>query len=148
MNSPYRRRHRQGNGLLFLILIMAFAASRSCDKRTTSTPPLPAGVSTPVRNPIQDVLRPVAPAQYREGIVAAILVDTSGSMKETVRDADGALKPKISIAQRAALNLVNQFDNYAREHSAQPNFLVIYEFSDRVVGSSCRSVIALGPPAE
>ena len=111
MSSPYRRRHRQGNGLLFLILIMAFAASRSCDKRT-STPPPSSQVSTPVRNPIQDVLRPVAPAQYREGIVAAILIDTSGSMKERVRDADGAMQPKISIAQRAALKLVDQFDTY------------------------------------
>src|SRR5438128_2191453 len=116
MSSPYGRRHRQGNGLLFLVLIMAFVASKSCDTRR-STPPQPSRVSTPVRNPIEDVLRPVAPAQTREGIVAAILIDTSGSMNETVKSAGGAFQSKISIAQRSALNLVNQFDTYAREHS-------------------------------
>ena len=146
MNSPYRRRHRQGNGFLFLILLAAFAASRSCDNNRSSTPPPSSRVSTPVENPIEDVLRPVAAAQYREGIVAAILIDTSGSMKENVRDADGAMQPKIYIAQRSALNLVNQFDNYAREHSDKPIFLGIYEFSDRGTSSSCRTVVTLGPP--
>jgi hypothetical protein len=149
MISPYRRRHRQGNGFLFLVLIMAFAAARNWDNRDerAAAPPHSSRVSTPVRNPIEDVLRPVAPAQYREGIVAAILIDTSGSMKETVRDADGAMQPKISIAQRAALNLVNQFDTYARGHSDQTIFLGIYEFSDLGARTpSCRTVIKLGPP--
>ena len=108
MSSPYRRQHRQGNGILFLILMVAFAASRSCDKPKQQSS---SRVSTPVQNPIQDALRPVAPAQYREGIVAAILIDTSGSMKETVRDADGAMQPKIAIAQRAAIDAESGFES-------------------------------------
>jgi hypothetical protein len=78
--------------------------------------------------------------------VAAILIDTSGSMNERVRDADGAMQPKISIAQRAALKLVDQFDTYGKQHSDQAIFLGIYEFSDRGKGSFCRTVIKLGPP--
>src|SRR5437016_5562367 len=109
MSLLYRRRHRQGNGALFLILMLVFFIARRHDKENIrSTTSRSSRVSTPVRNPIEDVLRPIPPAQHREGIVAAILIDTSGSMSERVRDADGAMQPKIAIAQRAALNLVNQ----------------------------------------
>jgi len=143
--SPARRRHRQGNGLLFVALFAAFAASKSCDNRT-ATSPSGSRVSTPVQNPIDEVLRPAAGAQYSEGTAAAILIDTSTSMQEKVKDADGAMQPKIAIAQRAALNLVAQFDNYAREHSDKPLLVGIYEFSDRGTGSRIRNIIKLAPP--
>jgi len=148
MSFSGRKRHRQSNGVLFVVVILAFSAARGCGKPDsgTSTQQRRSPVSTPVQNPIEDVLRPVAPAQLREGIVAAILVDTSGSMKGTVLDADGVQQPKIAIAQRAALNLVNQFDTYAREHADQTIFLGIYEFSERGKGPSSRTVINLGPP--
>jgi hypothetical protein len=143
--SVYRRRHRQGNGLLFVLLLIGIAASRNWkDNRPTSQPSYP--VSTPVRNPIEEVLRPVAPAQYREGIAAAILIDTSGSMGDAVKDAEGAMQPKISIARRSALNLVNQFSEYASAHPDQLIQLGIYEFSDRGRGSPCRTVVKFGPP--
>ena len=144
MSSSYQRQHRQGNGVLFFILVMVIGvASKRCDEPSRQSS---SGVSTPVQNPIEDVLRPVAPAQSREGIVAAILIDTSGSMQDSVKDADGALKPKIDIARRAALNLVDQFDAYARNHSDQSIFMGIYEFSARGSGSCCRTVVKLGPP--
>jgi Mg-chelatase subunit ChlD len=148
MTSPRRRRHRRSNALLFFVLMVGLAvgAFKGCDDDRTARRPASDRVSTPVRNPIEDVLRPAAAAPSREGTVAAILVDTSGSMGEKVRDADGAMQPKIEIAQRAALNLVNQFDAYAREHSDQPIHLGIYEFSNRGAGQSCRVVVKLGPP--
>ena len=142
MSADYRRRQRQGNGLLFLVLIAAFVAAKIFDN--PGRPPSSSRVSTPVTNPIQDALQPAAAAPYREGIVAAILIDTSGSMADKVRDTDGAMRPKIEIAQRAALDVVNQFGSYAREHSGQTVFLGIYEFSDRG-GSCCREVVKLGP---
>ena len=145
MTPPYRRRHRQSNGLLFLALIMAFVSARSCGDRG-SPQPQSSRVSTPVENPIEDVLRPAAGARYQEGIAAAILIDTSGSMQQRVRDADGAMQPKISIAKRAALNLVDQFDAYAREHSDKRIVVGIYEFSDRGKSANCRTVVKLGPP--
>lgn len=130
--------------VLFLVLIMAFAAARSCGGR--SSRPASVRVFTPVGTPIEDVLRPAAGAQYRDGVAAAILIDTSGSMQQRVQDADGAMQPKISIAQRAALSLVQQFDTYAQAHSDKPIYLGIYEFSDRGTSSNCRTVVKLGPP--
>lgn len=138
-----RRHHRNGNAILVVLLIVAINAARSCSKPSSRS----SRVSTPVRNPIQDVLRPNPSAQYRDGIAAAILIDTSGSMNNQVADADGQARRKIEIAQRAALSLVNQFDSYAREHSGQPIDVGIYEFSERSASrSSCRTVIPLGPP--
>jgi hypothetical protein len=142
MSSPYRRR-RRGNGILFLALAVAIIGAVLQERE--EEPPVSSGVSTPVTNPVEDALRPVAAAEPREGLVAAILIDTSGSMEDKVKDSDGAMRPKIEIAQRAALDLVNQFDTYAREHSDQTIFLGIYEFSDRG-GPCCREVVKLGPP--
>jgi uncharacterized protein YegL len=143
--TPYRRQ-RTGNGVLAIALFIAIAlAERSCDGQPPrSSRPMP--ISTPVANPIEDILHPDPAAQYRDGIAAAILVDTSGSMWEKVKDVNGAMLPKIEIAQRAALNLVDQFDKYAKEHSDQSILLGIYEFSDRGTGSSCRTIIPLGQP--
>jgi von Willebrand factor type A domain len=138
--------NRLGTGrhaaLLFFAFIVVMQMARRCDKPAPSS----NRVSTPVRNPIQDLLRPPAAVQYREGIAVAILVDTSGSMKERVPDADGTRQPKIRIAQRSALNFVKQFDNYAREHPDKTIRLGIYEFSNRGRGPACRPLVQLGPP--
>jgi hypothetical protein len=147
MSSGARRRNRQGanGGLVLAIFVALAAASGGCDGGRFA-PPRSSSVSTPVRNPIEDVLKPAADAQYMEGIAAAILIDTSGSMREKVKDVGGERQPKIAIAQRAALNLVDQFDKYAREHSDKPILLGIYEFSERGESSCCRTVVQLGPP--
>ena len=136
-------KHGFNNGVLLLLLALAVGSARTCGKGAPRT----SRVSTPVRNPIQDVLRPNSSAEYRDGIAAAILIDTSGSMNQQVKDADGRARPKIEIAQRAAIGLVNQFDAYAREHSGQAIYLGIYEFSDRSANMRpTRQVIPLGPP--
>jgi len=143
VSYPYRRRHRQGNGALLPILLAVFVAARTCDRpksRSSSS-----RVSTPVQNPIQDVLKPTQ-TEYKPGVAAAILIDTSGSMNERVRDSDGAMRPKIDIAQRAALDIVKQFDAYVREHAGQEIQLGIYEFSDRGAVPFCRPVVKLGAP--
>jgi hypothetical protein len=147
MNSP-RRRPSKSNGLLLIALVIAFLAAMFDDRQgepDSDSSTGSSGVSTPVTNPIEEALRPVAAAEPREGIVAAILVDTSGSMEDEVKDVDGARRPKIEIAQRAALDLVGQFENYARQHAEQTILLGIYEFSDRGRESS-REVVKLGPP--
>jgi hypothetical protein len=146
VSSGARRRNRQGaNGVLVVVIFAALAASGACDGGRFA-PPRSSRVSTPVRNPIEDVLKPAVDTQYKDGIAAAILIDTSGSMREKVKDIDGARQPKIAIAQRAALSFVEQFDKYAREHSDKPILLGIYEFSARGDSSCCRTVVQLGPP--
>jgi len=144
MNSFGPRRRRSNNGVLFLALVVALVAARLSKEPEQPPESSNTAVSTPVTNPIEDLLRPAATVQGREGTVAAILIDTSGSMEDRVRDVDGTRRPKIDIARRSALDLVNQFDRYAKEHADQTIFLGIYEFSDRG-GQCCREVIKLGP---
>jgi hypothetical protein len=130
---------------LFL-LILSMMASKECRGPVNSPSSYHEPTAVPVRNPIAEVLRPDPAANYRDGIAAAILIDTSGSMRDNVTDADGSKRPKIDIAQRAALNLVKQFDNYARQHPDQSIFVGIYEFSERRNTPPCREIIKLGPP--
>jgi hypothetical protein len=143
VSYPERRSGRSVGALFFFIIIMVTMARRCEDQRQTSSP---SPVTTPVENPIEKVIQPTSPREYRDGIAAIILVDTSSSMAEKVKDANGDRQPKMAIAQRAAIKLVNQFDQYAREHPEKPILLGIYEFSDRDGRPSTRPIIAPGPP--
>jgi hypothetical protein len=54
-------------------------------------------------------LRPGKTVEPKDGLAAAIAIDVSGSMDEKVAGRDGQKEPKIEIARRAALDLVDQF---------------------------------------
>ena len=143
MNCPDWRSHRQSGGFsLFLLLVFGVATSCNEPRHTSS----PRTVSTPVENPIEQFFHSAAPKEYRDGVAAIVLIDTSGSMVDKVKDASGVRQPKIEIAQRAAIKLVDQFEQYAREHSERPIILGIYEFSDREGEASTRAIIPPGPP--
>ena len=144
MSSPERRSSRNRNvSLFFLLMIVVFIARRRDDQRPESTS---SPVSTPVENPIESAIKSPPARETREGVAAAILIDTSGSMTERVSNVDGVKQPKIEIARRAAIDLVSQFDSYAKEHSDKPILLGVYEFSDRDRQPSTRTVIKPGPP--
>ncbi len=98
------------------------------------------------RHPLEEQLRPPEGVEPREGIAAALLMDTSGSMEEEVTGEDGASTPKIVIARRAVVNLIRQFEDYARRHPDLPVAVGVFEFSARDRQPSCREVIPLGPP--
>jgi len=57
-------------------------------------------------------------------------------MQEKVKDVDGQRRPKIEIAQRAALDLVDRFNTYAEEHLDQT-----------ITWASMSSAIAVKPHA-
>ena len=59
---------------------------------------------------------PADAAAARDGLAAAIVIDVSGSMKDKVQGQSGQREEKIAIARRAALDLVDQFVGYARDH--------------------------------
>jgi hypothetical protein len=67
-------------------------------------------------------------------------------MDEKVAGISGRKERKIDIAQRAALDLVDQFVSYARDHADEPVRLGIYEFSRRRGEADCRTVIPMGVP--
>jgi Mg-chelatase subunit ChlD len=94
-----------------------------------------------ISNPIEDMLRSSPVGEQREGIAAVILVDTSGSMAEKVAGVAGELTPKINIAKRSVLDLVRQFEQYARENPEKKISLGIYEFSSRKNEAPVREVV-------
>ncbi len=95
---------------------------------------------------IDERLTPASEAPSREGLAAAILIDVSGSMDDSVEGTDGRDEPKIEIARRAARDLVDQFARYAAEHPEQDVRLGIYEFSRRRGEPDCRPVVGMAPP--
>jgi Mg-chelatase subunit ChlD len=95
---------------------------------------------------IDEELKPTNPVEARDGLAAAIAIDVSGSMDEEVAGQNGRKEPKIEIARRAALDLVDQFVTYARDHQDEPVQLGIYEFSRRRGDPDCRVVVPMGPP--
>jgi hypothetical protein len=54
------------------------------------------------------------PARVEQGIAVAIVFDTSGSMKDPVKDAAGKMTPKYVIANRALEAIVDRLEGYAR----------------------------------
>lgn len=98
------------------------------------------------RNPLDERLEFRQPAESQEGIAAAILVDTSGSMEDDVPGVDNAGTAKIVIARRAVTNLIRQFEEFAQKNPDKRIKVGVYEFSSRGDQPHCRQVVALGPP--
>jgi hypothetical protein len=112
-------------------------------------PPPGVGRTADPAAPDADVdaqLEPGAAVQAREGLAAAIVIDVSGSMRDSVAGPDGRREPKIETARRAAGELVDQFVRYAEEHPDEPVLMGLYEFSERSGQPACRPVIRMGPP--
>ncbi len=80
-------------------------------------------------------------AAAKDGIAALVVMDVSGSMADPVQQGG---PPKIEIARRSALALVQQFATYATEHPDEPVLVGLYEFSDSS-GDDTREVIPLSP---
>ena len=99
-----------------------------------------------ISNPLEDMLRSSAGGEKREGIAVVILVDTSGSMAEKVAGGGGELTPKINIAKRSVIDLVRQFERYARENPNRTISLGIFEFSSRKNGPPVREVVKNSTP--
>jgi hypothetical protein len=84
-----------------------------------------------------------AAVALRDGLAAAVVIDVSGSMRET---APGSRERKLDVAKRAALDLVHQFVRYAADHKDLPVALGVFEFSTERRGGDVREVLRMGPP--
>jgi hypothetical protein len=58
------------------------------------------------------------PARAEEGVALAIIYDTSGSMKDPVRDQNGKPAAKYLIANRALISIAKQIQSFATNNSA------------------------------
>ena len=96
-------------------------------------------------NPIEAILRSNASASTREGTAVAVLVDTSGSMREKVTEPDGGSRRKIEIAKDCVAGLVRQTAAFAGEHPDREILLAVYEFSERD-RAEFREVLPMGKP--
>lgn len=85
------------------------------------------------------------PMERGDGIAVALLVDTSGSMSENVKDAAGKPRAKLEIARVALERVVEQCKKFAAEQPGRPLKLAIYEFSSRS-GSHARPVTPFEAP--
>ena len=87
---------------------------------------------------------PCARAADEDGVAVAILYDTSGSMKETVRDAKGKQSPKYVIANRALIGIARHIQVFATNSaSGSPRRIDagLFIFDN----NSAREVVKFGP---
>jgi Ca-activated chloride channel family protein len=129
---------------LALIVLAAIAAGPTACRRDDEGGPTRR--EERIAREIDEKLTPRVKLDGKDGLAAAIVVDVSGSMDDTVTDEDGKKERKIVVARRAAADLVEQFAKYAEEHKDQPVLLGLYEFSRRRGEADCRPVIPMGPP--
>jgi hypothetical protein len=109
-------------------------------------PSIPPPMS--VRDRVAEILdaQSFATISQPDGIAVAVLIDTSGSMKEKVRDADGSKRRKLDIAERSVAQLVERAERASRERPEVPLVVGVYEFSVRSDSQRCRVVVPFGHP--
>jgi len=134
------------NFRLLLGLIVLVMVVKNCNREQNQTQTRRDNRDERVAQQIDDQLKPDKTPDVRDGLAAAILIDVSGSMAEEVAGRDRQKEAKIEIARRAALDLVDQFASYARDHKDEPVQLGIYEFSRRSGEPDCRTVIEMAAP--
>jgi hypothetical protein len=84
-----------------------------------------------------------APAAMREGVALAIVYDTSGSMRDEVRDSAGKRSPKYRIANRALEAIAKQIQTYTAKPAdggSRPLEAGLFVFD----GSGTRPVVPFG----
>jgi Mg-chelatase subunit ChlD len=128
-----------------LALLVVVGMVKACDRDGTRSQ-RKQEVEDRVARQIDDELKPGQAVEAREGLAAAVLIDVSGSMAEKISERDGKEEQKISVARRAALDIVDQFARYADAHKDEPVQLAVFEFSQRRGEPDCRPVVPMGPP--
>jgi hypothetical protein len=132
---------------LLLAAMAWLLAAGGCGKSERQTPAKAVVFNRP-NNPddIRARIKTSTTRSVEEGIAAAILLDTSGSMKDPVASAGREKAPKIQIAQKALLNVVAQFGKFAATHLDKKILVGVYDFSAREGQPYCRQIIKLAPP--
>jgi Mg-chelatase subunit ChlD len=126
----------------WIVLLLVILSFKGCDRDNSR-----ASREERTDERIASALAPPASAvTQREGLAAAIVIDVSGSMNDSVTGLEGRSEPKIEIARRVARDLVEQFARYAEDHKDERVQLGVYEFSRRRGEPDCRPIISMGPP--
>jgi uncharacterized glyoxalase superfamily protein PhnB len=83
-------------------------------------------------------------AADEDGVAVAIIYDTSGSMKQTVRNSKGGTSPKYVVANRALASIARQFQAFAT-NSASGTPRKIYAGLFIFSGDSATEAVKFGP---
>src|SRR5688500_14583426 len=81
-----------------------------------------------------------ATLQAAEGVAIAIVLDTSGSMKESVRDGKGGRSPKYVIGNRALKSVVAKIEQFATNAPNRTVHAGLFIFS----GEGAQEVVKFG----
>jgi hypothetical protein len=87
---------------------------------------------------------PHSRAADEDGVAVAIIYDTSGSMKQTVRNAKGGTSPKFVIANRALASIAKQIQAFATNSASSTPRKIhagLFIFS----GDSATEAVGFGP---
>ncbi len=136
------------NVRLLLALIALVLIVKNCSRDEGNSPREETRDTRAARevDEVGQLLTPDKAVEARDGLAAAILIDVSGSMAAAVGGRDTRSEPKIDIARRAALDLVNQFVSYAQDHKDEPVQLGLFEFSRRSGEADCRPILDMAAP--
>jgi hypothetical protein len=151
-NNSSGKGDNRGVGIIVGLVVLAIVATDLLknDNRNRTPQPVPAparqapAVST--RNPIEEMVNSPMTVAKVDGIGLAVLMDVSGSMGQSVKDASGKPKAKIAIARSSALRVIEQVQKFMEQYPGKQVQVAVYEFSSRDNMPSCRRVVPLGPP--
>lgn len=114
-----------------LVLALPACGRDQAHLPSKSAPPPPAAKDAPARVSGTykiDLYR----APEREGTAVVVLVDTSGSMAQPVKDAKGQMRPKHLIAREALSNIIRNTAQWQKGHPQAPLSMGLYTFSSSV----------------
>ena len=128
--------------LVVVVLLLLFAGTRGggCSKDPAN--PLNAPVKVTFGTRRTELIRPIelpAPTQ-RLGTAVAILIDTSGSMAQSVADGSGRQRPKNEIARTALARIIEVSEKWHAQHRDSNLFLGVTGFSGR-----CSTILPMAP---
>ena len=80
-----------------------------------------------------------------EGVAVAIVYDTSGSMRESVRTATGTSAPKYRIANRALASIVDRMQSFATNNASASGPRTIHSGLFIFSGNDSKEAVRFGP---
>lgn len=98
------------------------------------------GISPAAQKPLNEELAPPPGVAASEGTGIVVLVDTSGSMRESVPDAAGGKTEKIEIARMVTRKTLDEIRAYASKNPGKKVFVGLTQFS-----SGPSQLFPLGP---
>jgi hypothetical protein len=121
-----KRRSRGCCGLTACLLILAALAG--CGERAAAPPAARPTARQEQSPPLARSIELPQPDQ-RPGIAIVVLIDTSGSMAQSVRGHAGHQRPKNEIAREVLARIVDVTRDWHSRHSETPLYLGIVSFS-------------------